>query len=162
MPISAQLFRDAMANLAAAVTVVTTNGPAGKNGLTASAVCSVSDTPPIVLVCVNHDSQANQAIKANGKVCINICNTGQEEICRHFAGMTDLSMDARFGLDCWDNGELDTPLLRGAIANLEGRVVDCKEVATHSVFFIQLENIIVDINQPALTYYARAFKSLSP
>ena len=161
MPISAQLFRDAMANLAAAVTVVTTDGPAGKNGLTASAVCSVSDTPPMILVCVNHESQANQAIKANGKACINICNIDQEEICRHFAGMTDISLDARFLLDCWDTGNLGMPLLRGAIANLEGRVTDFKEVATHTVFFIELENIQVTEGQPALTYFARAFKSLT-
>lgn len=161
MPISAQLFRDAMANLAAAVTVVTTDGPAGKNGLTASAVCSVSDTPPMILVCINHASQANQAIKTNGKACINICNIDQEDICRHFAGMTDLSMETRFQLDCWDTGHLDMPVLRGAIANLEGRVIDFKEVATHTVFFIELEDIQVTEGQPALTYFARAFKSLT-
>jgi flavin reductase (NADH) len=162
MPISAQLFRDAMANLAASVTVVTTDGPAGKSGLTASAVCSVSDSPPTVLVCVNHDSVANPVIKENGKACINVCNFDQEEICRDFAGMTALSMEQRFAKDCWDQGTLDTPILKGAIASLEGRIIDCKEVATHSVFFLELDHVILNEDQSALIYYARDFKSLLP
>ena len=35
-----------MARLGAAVNVVTTDGPAGRYGFTASAVCSVTDDPP--------------------------------------------------------------------------------------------------------------------
>lgn len=38
-------FRDAMVCLGAAVSVVTTDGPAGRLGMTATAVCSVSDSP---------------------------------------------------------------------------------------------------------------------
>ena len=44
-------FRDAMASLSAAVNVVTTAGEAGRCGITATAVCSVTDTPPSVMVC---------------------------------------------------------------------------------------------------------------
>src|SRR3977135_409266 len=40
------LFREAMSRLGAAVHVVTTAGPAGKTGFTATAVCSGSDAPP--------------------------------------------------------------------------------------------------------------------
>lgn len=36
-----QLFRNAMSNLAAAVNIISTDGPAGRAGFTASAVCSV-------------------------------------------------------------------------------------------------------------------------
>lgn len=39
-------FRDAMAHVGAAVNIITTDGPAGRAGFTASAVCSVTDTPP--------------------------------------------------------------------------------------------------------------------
>jgi flavin reductase (DIM6/NTAB) family NADH-FMN oxidoreductase RutF len=41
-----QSFRDAMAQVGAAVNIITTDGPAGRAGFTASAVCSVTDTPP--------------------------------------------------------------------------------------------------------------------
>ncbi len=41
-----QTFRDAMACVGAAVNIITTDGPAGMAGFTASAVCSVTDSPP--------------------------------------------------------------------------------------------------------------------
>ena len=51
--IEATDFRDAMSLLTSAVSVVTTAGMADRHGFTASAVCSVTDTPPTLLVCMN-------------------------------------------------------------------------------------------------------------
>ena len=61
-------FRDAMASLSAAVNVVTTAGEAGRCGITATAVCSVTDTPPSVMVCINANSAMNPVFQGNGKL----------------------------------------------------------------------------------------------
>ena len=53
-----QTFRDAMSCMGAAVNIITTDGPAGRAGFTASAVCSVTDTPPTLLVCLNRFAAA--------------------------------------------------------------------------------------------------------
>jgi flavin reductase (NADH) len=45
-------FRAAMANLSAAVNVLTTDGPHGRAGMTVSTACSVTDSPPTMLVSV--------------------------------------------------------------------------------------------------------------
>ncbi len=155
-----QLFRNAMSNLAAAVNVITSDGEAGKCGLTATAVCSVTDTPPTVLVCVNKNSEMNEVFKKNGKLCVNVCSAEQEEVACHFAGMTDLDMEQRFALDIWQEGVLDLPVLDGAIANLEGRIKDISEMGTHSVLFVELENIQTCDSQDALVYFARNFKAV--
>ena len=42
-------FREAMSRLGAAVHVVTTDGPGGKGGFTATAVCAISDAPAMLL-----------------------------------------------------------------------------------------------------------------
>lgn len=81
-------FRDAMASLAAAVNIVTTAGHAGRCGITATAVCSVTDTPPSVMVCINANSAMNPVFQGNGRLCINVLNHEQELMARHFAGMT--------------------------------------------------------------------------
>ena len=60
-----QTFRDAMSCMGAAVNIITTDGPAGRAGFTASAVCSVTDTPPTLLVCLNRRESVSQDIKAN-------------------------------------------------------------------------------------------------
>lgn len=62
-------FRNAMAMLGGAVSVITTDGVAGRFGFTASAVCSVTDSPPTLLVCMNRSSHSNEHFKHNGTVC---------------------------------------------------------------------------------------------
>ena len=94
-------FRDAMASLSAAVNVVTTAGEAGRCGITATAVCSVTDTPPSVMVCINANSAMNPVFQGNGKLCINVLNHEQEIMARHFAGMTGVTMEERFALSGW-------------------------------------------------------------
>ena len=59
MMIEATDFRDAMSLLTSAVSVVTTAGMADRHGFTASAVCSVTDTPPTLLVCMNKASRSH-------------------------------------------------------------------------------------------------------
>src|SRR5258708_19832275 len=68
-------FREAMSRLGAAVHVITTAGPAGKAGTTATAVCSVTDAPPSLLVCLNRRSQTNPAVLQTGAFCVNTLGT---------------------------------------------------------------------------------------
>src|SRR4029077_12068777 len=58
-----QAYREAMARLGAAVNVITTDGPGGRAGFTASAVCSVTDSPPTLLVCANRANDSYPAMK---------------------------------------------------------------------------------------------------
>ena len=41
-------FRDAMSQLAAGVCIITTNGNTGPHVITATSVCSITDTPPTI------------------------------------------------------------------------------------------------------------------
>ena len=59
-----------MSRIPMSVHVVTSDGPAGQCGLTASAVASVSDNPPTVLVCINRASPMNRLFKQNGVMCV--------------------------------------------------------------------------------------------
>ena len=67
MSLDAASFRRALGQFATGVTVVTTRDGAGHPlGLTVSAFCSVSLHPPLVLVCIDHRSEANAAILRAG------------------------------------------------------------------------------------------------
>ncbi len=63
---SSQAYRDGMAHVAGHVHVVTTAGAAGTSGFTAIAVASVSDDPPMLLVCLNRKSANGDLIGRNG------------------------------------------------------------------------------------------------
>ena len=81
-------FRAAMRQLAATVCVVTAGTGDGRRGLTATAVCSLSITPPSMLVCVNRQGAAHRAITENGCFCVNILGADQLDVAHRFAGQT--------------------------------------------------------------------------
>ncbi|KVC48965.1 4-hydroxyphenylacetate 3-monooxygenase, reductase component [Burkholderia pseudomultivorans] len=150
-------FRQAMAHLGAAVNVITTAGPHGRCGITASAVCSVTDAPPTVLVCLNRSSAMRTVFERNRHVCINVLPAEHELLARHFAGLTELPMARRFELPVWDRGEQDVPVLRDALASLQGTIAEMKEVGSHSVMFIEATTIRVRDDGDSLIYFNRAF-----
>ncbi|MDO5055069.1 4-hydroxyphenylacetate 3-monooxygenase, reductase component [Pasteurella oralis] len=154
-----QNFRNSMAKLAAGVNIITTNGAAGKCGITATAVCSVTDTPPTVMICINKNSEMNPVFQANKRLCINVLNAEQIELAQHFAGFKDSDMDERFEWDVWQRKEDPNapPSLNNALANLTGTIVDIRDIGTHSMFLVELEDIQVSEKGQALVYFSRYF-----
>lgn len=152
-----QAFRDAMAQFSSAVSVLTTNGSAGRSGITATSVCSVTDEPPTLLVCINRNSATNAIFKTNEHLCVNVLNGEQEEIARHFAGMTNVPMQERFSGDIWHSGHHDLPVLKHCLATLEGRISQIVEVGTHSIYLVELNGIAVAQSGDALVYFNRQF-----
>jgi hypothetical protein len=95
------LFREAMSRLGAAVHIVTTQGKAGKAGFTATAVASVSDTPPTILVCLNRKSQITPVMRENKVFCVNTLASHDEELANVFAGRKGHFMADRFEHGDW-------------------------------------------------------------
>ena len=71
MGVDATTYREAMSRLGAAVNIITTRDETGPHGFTASAVCSVTDAPPTLLVCVNRNVRSRSTITVGGALCIN-------------------------------------------------------------------------------------------
>ncbi|WP_315709927.1 4-hydroxyphenylacetate 3-monooxygenase, reductase component [Brenneria uluponensis] len=153
-------FRDAMASLPAAVNIVTTQGGAGRCGITATAVCSVTDTPPTLLVCVNRKSAMNPVFEQNGRMCVNVLNHEQEEMARHFAGMTNVAMEQRFLLEGWHDGELGQPVLHQSLASLEGNIQQIQSIGTHQVYLLEIRHITLAEEGHGLIYFKRQFHTI--
>lgn len=151
-------FRNAMANLPAAVNIVTTAGPAGRCGITATAVCSVSDTPPTLLFCLNRNSTTLTAFAQNRQLCVNVLPAECDELAKHFAGMSGLSMEERFAAADWSLDGAPVPRLRDALVSLTGRVIDMTEVGTHAVLYAQIDDIVIRQDADALVYFDRTFR----
>ncbi|GGG24851.1 FMN reductase (NADH) RutF [Caldovatus sediminis] len=161
MTVPPERFRDAMARLGAAVNVITTGGPAGRGGLTASAVCSVTDDPPTLLVCMNRKASAHPLFKANGVLCVNTLAASQREVSDTFSGRTGLSGEDRFACARWTELATGAPVLEGAVASFDCRIVDVVERGTHSVVFAEVEAIRQgDPGGEALIYFARNYHRL--
>lgn len=152
-------FREAMARLAAGVCIVTSRGPAGLAGCTATAVCSVTDDPPTLIVCLNRASRNNAVIRANGTLCVNILGAGQETLARHFAD-SSLTVEERFAKAAWLAAGDNAPALKEAAAALDCRISRVEEVGSHSVFFCTIRSRYLAEDRGGLAYHARHFHAL--
>jgi len=153
-------FREAMSRLGAAVHVITTDGPFGKTGFTATAVVSVTDQPATVLVCLNRGAQSHPILRGNGVFCVNTLRAGDELIADTFAGRTKIERDRRFDAGQWKTLATGSPALISAVVALDCRVSEIKSVASHDVYFGIVEAIHSGPPGAALVYHDRAYKQV--
>jgi flavin reductase (DIM6/NTAB) family NADH-FMN oxidoreductase RutF len=155
--VEAAAFREAMSRLGAAVHVVTSAGPAGQTGFTATAVASVSDQPPTLLVCLNRRSVSAPVLSANGVFCVNTLRADEEAIADLFAGRSG-SRDQRFAAGEWTTLATGSPVLASAVVAFDCRMSDVKAVGSHNVVFGVVEAVRLGPAGPALLYHERAYK----
>lgn len=153
--VHAQDYRDAMAQFAAAVTIVTTDGPAGRGGFTASAVCSVTDDPPTLLVCINRASSAYTSVTQNGVVCVNALPAHHQELSQLFGGK--IPMDDRFSAAAWSTLETGAPVLADSSAAFDCRITGTVNVGTHDVLFCQVVALQRAASADSLIYFDRGY-----
>ncbi len=158
--VDVKLFRDAMCRLGAAVHVVTTDGPAGKSGFTATAVCSVSDSPATLLMCLNRSATSMPVLRGNGVFCVNTLRAGEEVIADTFAGRTKTAREERFASGQWTTLATGSPVLLSAVVAFDCRVREVKSVASHDVYFGVVEALHSGPAGAALVYHDRAYKQV--
>ncbi|RSQ20966.1 flavin reductase, partial [Acinetobacter baumannii] len=101
-------FRNAMSLLTSAVSVVTTAGMSGRFGFTASAVCSVTDTPPTLLVCMNQAASSHAHFLDNKILTVNVLGAHHEYISKAFS--SKLTPEERFKHGEWIELETGAPV----------------------------------------------------
>lgn len=154
------LFRTAMSKLGAAVSVVTSDGPAGCCGTTVTAVSSVTDTPATLLVCINRNSWSNRALRENGVLCVNVLSWTQEDVARVFAGMTNIAPEARLDSVAYHRLVTGAPALNEALVSFDCQIMEAVEVGTHTIFLAEVRHIRIGDSQQGLMYFNRRYISV--
>jgi len=159
--VEGKAYRDVMSRFAGAVHIVTTDGPAGKRGTTVIATCSVSDNPPIVLVCLNRENPRNDAFVGNGNFALSTLAAEQQPVAEAFSGQTGLPQEERFAVGEWTTITTGAPALAGALATFDCEIVDVKDLATHRVLFGKVTGLAIGDNLGPLIYHDRGYRLLS-
>jgi flavin reductase len=154
-PVLKQDYRDAMARLAAAVNVVTTDGPSGRAGFTATAVCSVTDEPPTLLVCLNRSASAHPAVIGNGILCINTLSCDQQALSNLFGGKTPMA--ERFAAASWSTWATGAPVLDDAAASFDCRISQINSVGTHDILCCEVLALRRRDRADGLVYFDRDY-----
>jgi flavin reductase len=156
--ISSLEYRDAMVRLPAAVHVITTDGPAGLAGFTASAVISLSDAPPTLLVCVNKQSSVHDAVIGNGVLCVNTLADKHVALSRLFGGKTPV--DERFATGCWRSGATGSPVLEDAAVSFDCEVDSVLDGGTHDILHCRVTSISSRNSARGLVYLNRQYRAV--
>lgn len=156
--VSQQAFRDAMAKMGAAVNIITTDGRAGKAGFAATAVCSVTDSPATLLVCLNRTASVFNAVMENKVICVNVLSAEHERLSSLFGGKTPVG--ERFGAANWHYSATGAPVLDDAMVSFDCAITNTQNVGTHCVLFCSVKAIHESGASKALVYYKRAYHHL--
>lgn len=149
----AQSYREIMRHQAGAVTVIAAGAAGGRAGLTATAVCSLSDDPPTLLACVNRKAGAHPVIETERVFSINLLAADQQAIADCFSGRTGIKGEARFGVGTWRTARTGAPILAGALASLECRIEEQHSFSTHTIFIGRVVDAIVVAHAAPLLYF---------
>ncbi len=153
-------FRTGMRHLCAGVTIIATGHGEDRRGLAASAVCSVSDNPPMLLVCVNKGASAHDAILENRSFCANVLARRHAEQAKVFSS-SERSVE-RFQSGEWASLDTGAPALMDAMACFDCQVHDTVEAGSHTVIVGRVMAMHLGEEGPPLLYGYSQFGAYAP
>jgi flavin reductase (DIM6/NTAB) family NADH-FMN oxidoreductase RutF len=156
MPIEKNELRRVMGHFATGVTVVTTCGADGRHyGLTANAFSSVSLIPPLLLVCVDKKAESYHCFEESKVFTVNVLSAAQEELSRRFA----VSGGEKFEGVSYRVGGNGAPILGGALAHLECKVVAAYDGGDHTIYLGEIQEAETTEGKP-LVFYRGGYRAL--
>jgi len=155
----ADRFRTAMSRTAAGVAIVTTDGPAGRGGITVSSFSSLSLDPPSALVSIRKDSSTLALILENGVFAANILADDQSALAEVFASPM-VSHESRFSKGAWRvAAAVGGPILDGAVAHFDFRLAKTFDYGSHTIVIGEAIDAVSHVARP-LIYAQRGFHKL--
>jgi len=160
IPVGDAEFRLAMRQIASSVAIVTARSGNQRNGLTATAVCSVTAAPPTMLACINRSASAEPLIDASGAFAINFLADRQHGIARLFS-TEKLSPEQRFAEGNWGHLETGSPVLESCVASFDCVVADRLAAGTHQIYLGRIV-ALTSLHQGVLIHRDGSFRRLEP
>jgi flavin reductase (DIM6/NTAB) family NADH-FMN oxidoreductase RutF len=146
-------FRNALGRFATGVTVVTTLEDARPHGMTANAFMSVSLSPPLIVVSVDHRSNMHRILPGSRRFGVSVLAEHQESLSNHFAGRPQEGLDIAFAT------RHGIPLIDGALAVFVARLVEAHPAGDHTLYVGEVEYFETCEDRPLL-FHAGKYRRL--
>lgn len=153
--VSQAAFRDAISQFATGVTIITTTHDGRPAGLTASAVCSVSLDPVLLLVCIDNRLPTHSAIDTSRRFTVNVLDEASADLARRFGRRTE---DKFAGVSLV--ADTDPPVLTDAIAHFVCAVQERLPGGDHSIFLGRVLSCAATPGRRPLLYFRSDFGTL--
>jgi flavin reductase (DIM6/NTAB) family NADH-FMN oxidoreductase RutF len=149
-------YREVASRFATGVVVVTSVGPSGPLGFTCQTFGSHSLEPVLVTFSARTSSVSWPQIRDVGPLAVNVLARDQESVALAFA----VTASDKFDGVAWHAGSNGAPLIVGAIAHMEGRLVEVATFGDHDVAIAAIDRVDVGSGSP-LVYYRGGFGTFS-
>lgn len=155
----AAAFRDVIRHLASGVTIITSSLGGEPVGLTATAVCSVSATPPMVLISLTAASRTAQGVAETGAFAVHLLPHAGRRYAEQFASRGSHFQDVKYS----STPDRKIPLLANALGWLLCQAEQSLPVADHVIFVGRvLQCELRDKSPDPLVYFDRNYRKLAP
>lgn len=156
-----ETMREAMAECAGGVCVVTVGSGLERHGLTVSSMTSVSLSPPTLLFCLNRQSSAWPLLERTRCFAVNVLAVHHSGVADRFAGRLDRRSGDRFEGAEWRTLKTGAPVLGDAVAVFDCMVEQIIERYSHFVVFGRVCASQASSNQSGpLLYWRRNYREL--
>lgn len=143
-------FRRIMGSWLSGVSVVSSMADDQPFGLTCSAICSVSVTPPLLLACISSSSATLAAIIRAGAFTVSVLDTESRAVSDMFAGPGH----QQFASINWHRGQrTGMPVLAAALAYAECTVHRVSEAGDHTIVLGKVVDGTADDTRDPLGYW---------
>jgi flavin reductase (DIM6/NTAB) family NADH-FMN oxidoreductase RutF len=156
---SSNAFRSTMQYLCGAVAVISTEYAGRDVGMTATAVCSISDTPPTVMVCINKSASIHHPLSEAGRYTISILGASNTAIAQKFS-----SKDENIRRERTEHfiGASGRRYVSAALAVMHCSIVREVDCGTHTAFFAEVAASHVYAPEAGpLLYFRKTFHNLT-
>ena len=152
-------FLEGMSRSAASVSVVTTDGPAGRAGVTVSAMTSISADGafPTMLTCLNASSSALPLVLENACFCINVLRTGQKDVADVFSSRLPAPGGDKFNAVTTETMATGAPRITEALVSFDCRLISAERIGTHHICIGEVAAVITEHEGEPLLYGLRKY-----
>ncbi|MEZ4515147.1 MAG: flavin reductase family protein [Chloroflexota bacterium] len=162
MPVTSENFREALRLFPSGVTIVTIKAPDDPrlHGMTVSAFTSVSPSPPLIMVCIDHSTSSYELMEKAGTVfAVNILPRDKMDLSNRFAWVKD---EDRFAEGDWKTAVTGAPVLEDALAWLDCTIYARFAAGTHTIYIgeVQASGVPRPDDEPLL-YWNRGYRHLA-
>lgn len=157
-----EAFRTVMSRFATGVTVMTTLCDGEPHGMTASAVCSVSLEPLLVLVCVERDTAVSGLVPGEDVFALSILSARQQELSDRFADPARPTGAPQFDGVPTTPATTGAPILPDVLGWLDCRVWASYDGGDHVILVGEVVDMGLGGHDDPLVYFRGVYTSAVP
>lgn len=154
-------LRDLMARFATGVSVVSARHGPLLAGMTANAIASISIDPPLMMASIARKAETHGAIIGSHAFSISILAADQQALAECFARPTTASKLIGFCGAAWHEAETGSPILEGALAYFDCRLLERHDGGDHTIFIGEIVAAGYREDAEPLLWYASGYRRLA-